>query len=80
MENRSADDSSSEDRLRVLNVSTLSEMMRLEVPRDLLAGEARRERVFKNADLDLRFVGGGKVSGSIGRLGSLAPGRVSRSL
>ena len=45
---------------------------------DLLDGDARRDSVFKNADL--RFGGGeGKDEASIGHLGILIPGRLSRS-
>ena len=45
---------------------------------DLLDGDARRESVFRNADL--RFGGGdGNAEGSMGSLGSFNPGKLSRS-
>jgi hypothetical protein len=60
------------------SVSGFSGVMRREAARDLAAGDARRERVFRKVDLDdLRFWRGGRAAASMGSLGSLAPGRVS---
>lgn len=45
---------------------------------DLLDGDARRESVFRNADL--RFGGGdGRAAASMGSLDSFSPGKLSRS-
>jgi len=50
----------------------------LRVPDDLLAGEARRESLFKMTDL--RFVGCGSAEGSIGNAGLETVGCASWSL
>lgn len=50
----------------------------LRAPVDLLAGEARRESVFRMTDL--RFVGCGRAEGSIGNAGRETDGCASCSL
>lgn len=54
------------------------EALLLRAPVDLLAGEARRESVFKITDL--RFVGCGSAEGSIGNAGRETDGCPSCSL